>query len=224
MGFATNALLSLALVFFGLMIGTLTGISQSPVVAVLLPLVFSLATAGGAVYIARAPQKSDALLGPTMPARARLLAVQLLAFSAGFLPGLWLGVDAKFSPSAYWAVNRPPTFEPRFSEYKFKEIEVLRAARAVDVELFRAQVPGPERRRLLKDWLDAIDARRVDGELSTADASAIETLLGAVKEEATLFDSPTWPSSSGPNRELGPVAEYIPSLFEEKPDKDTSGA
>lgn len=217
MGKGTHVLLGAALIVFGLIVGLLTGISQSPVVAVLLPLIFSLATAGGAVYIARAPQKSDALLGPTMAARASLLAGQLLAFSLGFLPGLWLGVDAKLSPGAYWGAAARPVFEPSFSEFSFKEIELLRAARAVDIDLFRAKVGKAERRRILKELLGAIDARRVGGDISSGDTSAIGDLLSAKKDEELSFDPINW------ELKPGPVAEYIPP-FDAKPDKKTEGA
>ncbi|MFO0699748.1 MAG: hypothetical protein U0236_11000 [Nitrospira sp.] len=117
-------------------IGLLTGLSSSPVVGILMPLVFSVLTAGGTVYahlVKMSEANKTSLLSSTVSPQT--LGKQLLCFSIGFLLGLWLGVQAKLTPSLLWHSGsaRIPAYDS--STIAFQDTRLLAAAMKLDSDI-----------------------------------------------------------------------------------------
>ena len=103
----------------GLIIGLLSGISESPIVSVLLPLLFALITAGGNLYIVWGQKADDQDVTRRIRSeRARFLGSQLVTFSSTFVMGLWCGVLAKFNSEAVSVRGRGVASVRRFCRWE----------------------------------------------------------------------------------------------------------
>ncbi len=97
------AVFYVGIILMALMIGLLSGVSESPVVATLLPLLFGLITAGGNLYVLWGKKAEDETpKKKERETRARFLGTQFVLFAVFFLVGMWSGVYIKFHPQMFW--------------------------------------------------------------------------------------------------------------------------
>src|SRR5271165_3836125 len=179
-----------------LVIGTLVGVSASPVVGVTVPLLFALLSAGGALYVimgkdepapasespeggqAHAPPRPSLPLSPhRRRERAGFMGRQMLAFAVGMLPGIWLGAWAKLHSETLWGKNTAP--DAAFVDLHFTDARDLAASMALDERLMREHVGLAARKRILSTLHDAITKRRSADTLALAadDAAAADSVL-----------------------------------------------
>jgi hypothetical protein len=136
----------------GLVAGFLSGISATPIVSVVLPLIFALVTAGGGFYVVWGKRDADENVAKEdRAARARFLGVQMLGFGPCFLAGLWLGVYAKFNSDSVWPRHLETVIYPRFST---SSPAVLQYLRSLDLALMRDGVAVGDRNKILQALYD----------------------------------------------------------------------
>jgi hypothetical protein len=159
-----------------LVLGLLAGITASPVVGTLIPLLFALLTAGGAIYVVKGgePGKtaSDAA---EQHLRASFLGRQLASFAIGFIIGLYAGVTVKFSPERIWTLDAAAG--PAYSAMTFPDPTVLAAALELDNRMRMSGMPLAERRRIFSE-LDAAFRYRATGYHGTGGADSLYLLYG----------------------------------------------
>ncbi len=128
-----------------LTIGFISGLSSSPVVAVLLPLLFALATAGGNLYVVFGKEATAERDSESRKDRAIFIGSQLSIFSIFFLSGLWLGVKIKIDPSLLWKTS---TATSLYSDYVSQDPEFTIILRSFDI-MFAADGINEEERNVL---------------------------------------------------------------------------
>lgn len=149
-----------------LVIGLLTGVSASPVVTVIIPLLFSAVTAGGAVYTFNSNENISA-------SRKLFLGVNGLLFSSGFIIGLWFGVAAKLNPTSVWPVIEKPAFI--YSEIKQVDATMLIALIEIERRMIGVGTSTEKRREVLGKIVESINKRRhEDGTLDSDDRRMLE--------------------------------------------------
>jgi hypothetical protein len=129
-------------------IGLLSGISASPVVAVILPLLFGLFSVGGAAVALRKAFAASADGGDDTSADVGLIGKQLIGFAGGFLIGMWLGVGVKIRAIAVWP--SPENSAPAFSALRPSDMLTLSAAIDIDGRMQAAGVPLRQRIELFQ--------------------------------------------------------------------------
>lgn len=167
-------------------IGLLTGLTASPVVSVLIPLIFSLLTAGGAVYVERGMQPSGTKAPPgDRRKRASVLGLQLVAFSLGFLVGLWPGSAAKLHPEKVWFFEGKVT--PAYGEFHFEDLRVLTAVIALDEKMKSSGLALESRRTIIEAVYTALRDRMKanGGTIVSSDLEAVRNLLGLPTQPST---------------------------------------
>lgn len=207
-----------AALYFGifllaLVIGLVTGMTVTPVVGVVVPLLFSLLTAGGAVFVIAGKEEPGGKAGPTeRSARAGLLGKQLIAFAFGFALGLWLGVAGKYHASAVWLREEGP--KPVFQDLsaKYTDLGLLAAVMELDGKMAVSGVSADSRKAVLEAVVTAVRGRADEkGAISERDASAIADILKPPAKVAS--------SAKGLGDVLYPLAEFRRrppgSLFEQ---------
>jgi hypothetical protein len=183
-------------------IGSLIGVSASPVVGVTVPLLFALISAGGALYVIvgkenplPASEDADKALThaarpPVLPVspqqrrqRAGFLGKQSIAFAIGVLPGIWLGAWAKLHSDEIWGRNTP---EVAIVDFQFTDARDLAANMALDERLISEHIGLAARKRLLSTLHDAVLRRRSSDTLALAadDAAAADAVLKSLQLDA----------------------------------------
>src|SRR5437867_3261544 len=118
----------IGLAVMGLVAGFLSGISATPIVSVILPLIFALVTAGGGFFVVCGKRNGDEnATKEDRAARARFLGIQMLGFGPCFLAGLWLGVYAKFNADSVWPRYSETVVYPHFSTSSPAILQYLRS-------------------------------------------------------------------------------------------------
>jgi hypothetical protein len=205
-----------------LVIGSLIGVSASPVVGVTVPLLFALLSAGGAIYVvmgkddatppldSRDAGQTQAPARPSSPlssyqrrGRAGFLGKQLVAFAVGVLPGIWLGAGAKLHSETVWGQRSVP--EAAIIDLNFTDARDLAATMALDERLMGQRVGLVARKRLLTALHDAVNKRRNSDTLALAadDAAAADSVLKSLQREAK---PPGEKKADEKKEEFGPVA------------------
>ena len=181
---------SYALFFLGVfsiasIIGLLTGLSASPVVSVLIPLIFGLITAGGAIYIARGAETAGTTTPSDRQERALVLGVQLIAFSLGFILGLWPGSAAKLHPEKVWLLEA--RVKPAYGDLKFEDLRVLAAVIELDQKMKASGLEREGRQAIIKSIYDAIQKRALDGNgvIAASDLEGVKAILGVPATSST---------------------------------------
>jgi hypothetical protein len=137
----------IGLALMGLLTGFLSGISATPVVSIMLPLLFALVTAGGGFYVVWGKRDGDeAVTKRDRVTRARFLGMQMVGFVPCFLAGVWLGVYAKFNPDCVWPRSSNTLVYPQWS---FSDPSLLQYFRTLDVTLLNDGVSVSDRSRIL---------------------------------------------------------------------------
>ena len=151
----------IALVAF--VIGSISGLSSDPIVKILLPLIFSLFTAGGAVYVVIANEKHEKKDTPSERAnRAKLLGLQLISFSIGFGPGLYCGLYAQIHANEifflkYDSVFSNDNFNHELSNdkldifSKIKSIDSIVNLMEIDYMMEKAGIEKHNRNKLIEN-------------------------------------------------------------------------
>ena len=136
----------------GLLTGFLSGISATPIVSVVIPLIFTLATAGGGFYIIWGRHEGDESVSKRdRHVRARFLGIQMAAFAPCFIIGLWGGVYVKFNSDRIWSQHSESPVYPRFST---SDPSLLLYLRSVDATLLRDGVSVADRIKILQALYD----------------------------------------------------------------------
>ena len=156
-----------------LIVGILTGVSASPVVAVIIPAVFGLFSVAD-VMVKGHRGNSDPEAMVDVRANAGR---QLVTFAVAFIVGLWLGVAAKLNPSSFWPTRREP---PAAFSLSYQHPLDLRIAMALDAEMQRSGVSLARRQAILREMAKVQAIARKDdvGELSYRDTDAAKIILG----------------------------------------------
>jgi hypothetical protein len=162
-----------------LVVGVLIGVSSSPVVGVVVPLLFALLTAGGGLYVILGKDGEATSSPHSRVKRASFMGKQLVTFALGLAPGLWGGVWVKVHGDTVWQ----PDMEPRkaaVTGLTFTDPRALAGFIELDRRLIFLSVPLAERQRMLTG-LHAAMAKRSgdDALLAASDATAIDTILTA---------------------------------------------
>lgn len=174
-----------------LTIGITTGLSASPVVGILIPLLFSLITAGGGVFVLRNLDKFR-------DGAASLPGALLIVFSLCFLAGLWLGSAAKLHPEKIWVLPGPP--RPAYAGLEPVDFQVTAAMMALDRRMAASGLGFEDRVRLLNQLQKSIE-RRIDPEdheLDGDDLEGAKAVLGLPSEPGWSFKDPV---ALGPSME-----------------------
>lgn len=174
-----------------LVIGLLSGVSASPVVAVIIPLLFSAVTAGGAVYAFNANENVAA-------SRKTFLGINTLLFSVGFLLGLWLGVAAKFNPSSVWPGIGKPTFI--YSELQHADVTTLVALIELERRMIDTGTNASVRKEILEEIVESINKRK--GEDGTLDPDDRRMLEKVALPQATDPSVPMFPVANNPRKDF----------------------
>ena len=146
--------LFLGIFLFAMLIGGLTGISSSPVLTTVIPLIFSIFTAGGAIYSIKLN------LDKTLAASTiTFVGSQLIIFSVGFSLGVWGGVSLKLAPEDFWNVSASRS--PAYADLNFTDFRLLSAALELD-------------KRMVKSGLNEIDRKKIFDEIENARISRKE--------------------------------------------------
>ena len=129
------------------LIGFLSGLSSSPIIDTLLPLLFALITAGGNAYIllGKGDKKADLKLGVDAQ-RAGFIGAQLLIFTLFFLPGLWTGVAVKFNPDSLWP---QPKNKPIYADISDDNPAVVNLLRTYDITMINDGIGKEKRKKIL---------------------------------------------------------------------------
>ncbi|QDV33026.1 hypothetical protein [Tautonia plasticadhaerens] len=99
----TEVGIAVATLAFGVAIGMLVGLSRSPVVGVVLPILFSIIGGTGGFYFSRVN------LGTIAGRRAaRLASVAVFLLSVGTLVGVWSGIEVRARPRPWSLVSDGP--------------------------------------------------------------------------------------------------------------------
>jgi hypothetical protein len=174
MGFT---ILAIGVLLFAGMIGLLAGVSASPVVAALLPLLFALLTAGGGIWLIR----SDAKVLLLSKRHALALGLQLLAFIIGFLPGLWAGIYVRFYPDTVGLPSRAPAYD----KLEFTDPLLLAWMISLDERMKASNLPFPRRQQILGRLFESINKEGLSSE-------EIESLT-AILNPSEADDEPVLP-------------------------------
>jgi hypothetical protein len=159
-----------------LVLGLLAGITASPVVGTLIPLLFALLTAGGAIYVVKGGEPGKAAVDAAeQRLRAGFLGRQLASFAFGFLIGMYAGVAAKFSPERIWVLDA--TASPAYSAMTFTDLTVLAAALEMDNRMRVSGLPLGERRRIFAQ-LDTALRYRATNYYGSSAADSLYLLYG----------------------------------------------
>lgn len=151
-------------------IGLTTGISASPVVGVLIPLLFGLLTAGGGVYVVKNL--------PALREAGTSLGAYLVVFSLAFLVGLWAGSAAKLHPEQVWFFE--DRVRPAYGELEAFDLRVTAAFLRLDRQMSQSGLRFEERVRVLRKLQDRIKSRLDSdtGGLASTDEDATKAILG----------------------------------------------
>jgi hypothetical protein len=202
-----TAVLFLGVLLLGLLAGTLTGISASPVVGPLLPLLFALLSTGGGFWYLKSSTGSG--WDRTSQRKALLLGLQLIVFVFGFTPGLWLGAAAKLHSDRIWHVESAR--HPSYGSLKFTDVRLLAVVIRLDDQMERAGLAQEQRQRILEQLVATMAKHASDDVLSANDVAALTATL------ASVGASPVKAESDGFLHFRDPVAIEVPApnrLFE----------
>jgi hypothetical protein len=163
-----------------LIVGVLIGVSSSPVVAVVVPLLFALLSAGGGLYIILGKDAEAEVTSRARVQRAAFMGKQLVSFALGVGLGLWCGVWAKVHGNDLWAASPESTIVG----LSFSDTRALVGLLELDRRLQNAGVQHAERMRLLSQLNAAINARtdKAKAALADSDSEALEELLKNLPE------------------------------------------
>jgi hypothetical protein len=160
----TLLLVGIALV--GFLVGALTGMSSSPVVGTLIPVLFSLVSSASGLIVAKraSTERARAAKRGVAPEEMspglimKLMGAQILAFCLGFLPAVWLGVRAKLHPDSFFGeVTRPA---PAYTEVDIADLRLLEALRILDGRLINSGMKFDDRKRMFAELVKAMKRRR----------------------------------------------------------------
>lgn len=168
---ASFLVLYLGILAFAGIIGFLTGVSSSPIVATVVPIIFTVLTAGGTIYSVLG--KDDAPNQKSGHERARFLGFQLLTFALGFFLGLWSGVAVKFNPDAIWLFRQKST--PAYSSMGYTDVRFLATAIELD-------------RRMIKSGLNIDDRSKIFEQIDTARHERRKAFIAAKQKTDELLN------------------------------------
>ena len=158
---AEVALYVIGIFFMGILTGALSGASVSPVVCVLLPLLFTMLAAGGNFVVIWGNRNEDNRINKlARNQRANFLGLQFLSFSIGFLAGLWIGVYAKYNAETVWRTD----YRPAYSALPAHDPDTLKLLRDIDAILTIDRVRYDDRQRIL----ESLHAKLVSAEVLSA--------------------------------------------------------
>jgi hypothetical protein len=197
-----TAVLFLGVLLLGLLAGTLAGISASPVVGPLLPLLFALLSTGGGFWYLKSSTGSG--WDRTSQRKALLLGLQLIVFVLGFAPGLWLGAAAKLHSDRIWHVDSAR--HPSYGSLKFTDVRLLEVVIRLDAQMERGGLAREQRQRILEQLVTTIAKRASAEVLSANDVAALTATL------ASLGASPVKDEGDGLLHFRDPVAIEVPPL------------
>lgn len=180
-----TAVLFLGVLLLGLLAGTLTGISASPVVGPLLPLLFALLSTGGGFWYLKSSTGNG--WDRASQRKALLLGLQLIVFVLGFAPGLWLGAAAKLHSDRIWHVDS--SRHPSYGSLRFTDVRLLEAVIRLDAQMERAGLAQEQRRRILEQLVATIAKRASDDVLSASDVAALTATLASVGASSVKEES-----------------------------------
>ncbi|MEM8492693.1 MAG: hypothetical protein AAF756_17900 [Pseudomonadota bacterium] len=163
---------------FGITIGFLMGLSSSPVVAVVLPILFSL-MAGTSTFFFDGIRPSDV----SKHSVVRNTAVSLVALCIGLIAGVHFGIEQR-TPAIAWAIFEDG--QPIEEVIAATNGNVLEAV-ALDLKLVNVGLGKQERKRIFEQLTDSIDTLKLD-EVET-ELEALMALLGQTAPSIDEFDN-----------------------------------
>lgn len=198
------AVLSVGIFLLGSLIGALAGLSSSPIVAPLLPLLFTLLTAGGGLWVAISGTKSTAPAERERLRQMSTLGISLVAFVVGFIPGLWVGIAAKLHPDKVWFLQ--DTRRPAYGDLSFDDPRLLAATINLDRRMESEGLGQAKRRQILSQVLNGIRERtKVASSMTPQDLDALNAIL-------KLPDSSTQPPARPFWKAFDDAMAYYPTL------------
>jgi hypothetical protein len=193
----------------GVVIGLLTGASSSPVVAVILPLLFTLMTAGGNFYVVWGERQREAdAPSRDRSARAKFLGGQLTVFAVGFLVGVWSGILAKLRPDLLWPVQvGRPAYAAMTPSPTFASLPVYRH---LDNVLVSDGVPYAKR-------LELLHAMQIPAEVLSQTVSRVSSSrvldIPALEIPAPAVSPPAVLAGGGSNVLPRPPSPKLPDII-----------
>lgn len=168
------AVSALAFVLLGLCIGLLTGLSRSPVVSVLIPLLFGLIGGTGGLYIARLdisdkPQQHNLMIVS--------VAVGMLAI--GTAAGVFLGIDSREVDQSWPQLNNGSAFPPVDAQHHEIVDWILLDSRLQLLGLNQSQ-----RHSILSRVTESMSA---SGTVSDFDVDLLESSFKSAYPDAALY-------------------------------------
>ena len=145
-------LLAVGLASIAVTIGILVGLSATPVVGSMIPLLFTLVTAGG---VAAAVVRTSQGL-PRMQSLAGC-GLGLAVFSFAFLAGLYLGVAAKLHWRSFWLAS--DRYEPAYQTLAYTDLRLLAAAIKLDKDMVASGLEYDNRALIFSSVRDAMAQR-----------------------------------------------------------------
>lgn len=124
----------------------LTGLSSTPIITIVVPLIFSIFTAGGAIYVIKNEKdKKPHSLG----FKSTFLGLQLLSFTVGFSLGVWTGVQLKIKPDVIWSSN--VLENPVYADMRFTDSRMLLAAMKLDALMIHSGLKTEQRKEIFEN-------------------------------------------------------------------------
>lgn len=186
-------------------IGLISGMSSSPVVATLIPVLFSLVTGTGLVVSAgrtgegydreESTARSSTATDEDSDRGARL-GRQLALFAAGFVLGIGFGIGARLYVEYVWSQQS----QPAYNAAQYTDAGALSAAIALDKAMIATGLCRDERARLLRELKPAASPPQSATEVSSASTGA-----GGNAGDSLPMSSPADSGSAGSRKKLLPV-------------------
>jgi len=176
-----SIILGTGIFLLALSIGLVTGISASSVTSVLVPLLFSLVTAGGIIYVAFGKTKQyegDPSTSSYIQVedRSGLIGSHLIIFSFGFLIGLYCGVWSKYHSEALWGGSKE--LSSTFQNYEYKDVAHLYTFMLLDKEMSKLNISEEDRASIFNGLNSAIVKRSDEkGYVSTRDLENLKQIM-----------------------------------------------
>jgi hypothetical protein len=159
--------------FIALSIGIANGISASPVMSVVIPLIFSLLTFGGGFYVFIKDLNTSA---------QKSIGTFFIAFSLGYISGLWGGAHLKMNSTMLIADEN----QPAYSEYEYTDVRLLSSFYKLDEMMLKSGLVKNKRKRILDDLFDSIIRRKESKEVITSSGLEIQKIWSESKADDLL--------------------------------------
>lgn len=156
---STLRILGAGLFGLALTIGLVSGLSSSPIVSTLIPVLFTLVTAACSVYVSHTAVADEKLRRAELLEKSRFIGVQLCCFVLGFLIGLSLGIGIRLHSASIWFAQE--RVQPAYESMNYTDVRALAAALKLDGMMIHSGLGKKDRRAILEE-LDKSRKARIE--------------------------------------------------------------